>query len=85
MRMKSKEKMSKSAKDVNGNEVVELIEIKPYKQTIMPKATKGKHKRTLLTEAKTYAVNTAKWKAAKEYCDLRGIRFRIMTEKDLGV
>ena len=38
-----------------------------------------------LTEVRTYAVNSAKWKAANEFCSDRKWIFKIMTEKDLGV
>lgn len=72
-------------KDNSGNIVIELVEIKPYKQTIPPKSTKGKNRQTLITEAKMWAVNQAKWKAAKVYCDMRSIVFRIMTEKELNI
>ena len=38
-----------------------------------------------LTEVKTYAVNDAKWKAAREYCADRRMEFMILTEKELKV
>jgi hypothetical protein len=69
--------------DTNGIEHIELIEIKPYKQTLQPKPRKNKKSSTLLQESKTYAVNKAKWDAAIAYCNERGILFRIITEKDL--
>lgn len=34
---------------------------------------------------KTYAVNEAKWKAAREFCADRRMEFKIITEKELGV
>ena len=33
----------------------------------------------------TYAVNQAKWKAAREFCADRKIEFKIMTEDNLGI
>jgi hypothetical protein len=30
-------------------------------------------------------VNTAKWKAAQEWCADRKIEFKIITEKELGI
>jgi hypothetical protein len=36
-------------------------------------------------ERKTYEVNQAKWKAAKEWCADRKIEFKIVTEKELGI
>ena len=41
--------------------------------------------RRYITEVSTWAVNQAKWKAAKEYCDDRQWKFMIMTEKELGI
>jgi len=58
-----------------------IIEIKPYKQTQEPK--KKKSKRAMLTEALTYSINTAKWKAAKEFCEKHDWEFVILTEKEL--
>jgi hypothetical protein len=69
--------------DADGNQKIDLIEVKPFRQTIKPVARKGKKQSTLLMEAKTYAMNDAKWKAAKIYCQQRNISFRILTEKDL--
>lgn len=65
---------------------IEMIEIKPYAQTIPPVLTEGKRKsKKYLNEVLTYGVNTAKWKAAREYCADRGYAFRIVTEKELGL
>lgn len=70
-------------KDRTGIEITELVEVKPFKQTHPPKATKGKRKSTLLLETKNWLVNKAKWEAAQVYCQNRSIKFRIMTEKEL--
>lgn len=59
-----------------------LIEIKPYKQTVPPSA-KLKKSKTYLSETKTYAVNTAKWKAADAFCKQQNWKFVILTEKEL--
>ena len=32
-----------------------------------------------------YAVNEAKWKAAREFCNDRKIEFKIITEQELGI
>lgn len=60
-----------------------LIEIKPYSQTIQPMPTRGKSKKTLITEALTYQVNQDKWNAAKKYCDNMKMDFIVITEKQL--
>jgi hypothetical protein len=61
-----------------------LIEIKPYIQTFKPE--KGnKRNSTFLYEAKTYVTNQAKWDAAKAFCDKKGFKFLILTEKELNI
>lgn len=61
-----------------------IVEIKPLKQCSPPKIPKRK---TIhyLNEVKTWAVNEAKWKAAKEWCADRKFEFKIITEKELKV
>jgi hypothetical protein len=61
-----------------------LIEIKPQYQVDGPKVQKRKTKK-YINEVYTYAVNQAKWKAAKEYCDDRLWEFTVITENDLGI
>lgn len=69
---------------VAGKEWIELIEIKPFKQTMQPLPPGNGRTQTLYeNEMETYVVNVEKWKAAQEYCKLRGWKFRVMTEKDL--
>lgn len=68
-----------------GNKIVtQMIEIKPATQTVPPKEPKRKTK-GYLNECLTYAVNISKWKAAREYCDIKGYEFVILTEKELGI
>jgi len=61
-----------------------VIEVKPKKQVLPPKVKEIPDRR-YLREVKTYGINSAKWKAAKEYCELKKWKFQIMTEKELGV
>jgi len=61
-----------------------VIEVKPKRQTIPPQK-KSRVTKSYLYECKTYAVNQAKWKAAKEFCADRLIEFKIITEDNLGV
>jgi hypothetical protein len=58
----------------------ELIEIKPDKQTRPSRSRKPTVK---LQENYTHAVNTAKWEAAKRWCEERGIEFKIYTENNV--
>lgn len=60
-----------------------IIEIKPYDQTHPPRKTAKKSDKTYLEEMRTWAVNDAKWKAAREWCRRNGFEFLIWTEKDL--
>lgn len=62
-----------------------VIEVKPKKQTIPPTKTPKKKNKTWINEVKTYAVNEAKWKAAKEFCDDHMIEFKIITEENLRI
>lgn len=61
-----------------------LIEIKPEIQTRQP-IQRDKITRRYITELKTYGVNTAKWKAAKKFCDDNNWYFKVLTEKELGI
>jgi hypothetical protein len=61
-----------------------VIEVKPKKQTAPPKQ-KSRVTKSYIYEAKTYAVNQAKWKAAVEWCADRLLEFKIITEEELGI
>ncbi len=61
-----------------------LIEIKPEKFTKPPEIPKRKTKR-FIEEVFNYGTNQAKWKAAGEFCQDRGMKFLVLTEKDLGI
>lgn len=64
----------------NGEIIEELIEIKPYSQTIRP--DKGRKKKsTYEDQMATWITNQAKWTAAQQYAKERGWKFRILTEK----
>ena len=61
-----------------------LIEIKPKKQTMEPTVQKRKTAK-YINEVTTYAVNQAKWEAAREWCADRRLEFLILTEDHLNV
>ncbi|AMQ66009.1 head completion protein [Stenotrophomonas phage vB_SmaS-DLP_6] len=69
--------------DVDGNVKQLLIEVKPLAQCKEP-VKKTRVTRRYLSEVQTWAVNKAKWSAAKSYSDSRGWRFVIMTEKEIN-
>jgi hypothetical protein len=72
-------------KDRSGAIVHDLIEVKPFKQTRPPTVMEGKPTRRYINEVMTWGINSAKWKAAKEYCADHGWNFVIITEKELGL
>ncbi len=61
-----------------------IIEVKPKRQCMEPKKPKRKT-RGYIYEVREYVKNQAKWKAAEEYCLDRGLEFKILTEKELGI
>lgn len=62
--------------DKNGKLHVELIEVKPSTQSTLEEA-KSKRDRT------SAMLNAAKWTAAQEWCQRKGVRFRVITENDI--
>ena len=70
-----------------GDIEVNLIEVKPFKQTKPPAVMedKGKPTKRYINEVMTWGVNSAKWAAAREFCADRGWNFVIITEKELGL
>lgn len=62
-----------------------LVEIKPHHQTQPPttKPTTPRKYNKLLAEAATYAVNQAKFAAAKKFAEERHWTFVVLTEKDI--
>lgn len=68
----------------DGKKETILIEVKPFRQTKEPLKPKKMSKK-FLTEVKDWGVNTAKWKAAEEFCKDRGWQFKIFTEYELGI
>ena len=65
----------------NGNQFI--AEVKPTKDCRLPKKRGGKSDRTMQIRERTFLVNKAKFEAAKKYCKNLGMRFVIITEKDL--
>lgn len=66
--------------------IEELIEIKPYKETIPPMISEAKRKKptkSVLRAILTWDTNQRKWEAARKYCERKGWTFRIVTEQDL--
>ena len=65
-----------------------LVEIKPKAQTVPPKEPKRKTPKSISkfnSDIETFLTNQAKWEAAKRFADERGLKFIILTERELGV
>lgn len=62
----------------DGTTTAELIEVKPFAQSAIVEGKKMKPQ-----ELAVIAVNHAKWAAARAWCAMNGLGFRIVTEKDL--
>lgn len=65
-----------------------MIEVKPHAETLPPKPPKKNHAKSMqryLSEQDTFAVNQAKWKAARELCQRKGLHFQIFTEYEIGL
>lgn len=65
--------------DKDKNKHVELIEIKPAKQTIKERVGKN------IYDQAQYVKNMAKWKAAAAWAQQNGIKFRVLNENDIFV
>lgn len=71
-------------RQTNGGTQKVIVEIKPLSQTREPKKPKRMTPR-FLSEVKTWAVNNAKWDAAKLYAAKLNMQFVILTERELGI
>lgn len=62
--------------DKSGDTHTELVEIKPSGQTLMENARTQAEKQQVI-------INSAKWAAAQQWCDSKGIRFRVVNEQSI--
>ena len=72
-------------RDANGKRRTMVVEVKPKKETKMPITNPKRRTKAWAYSVRTYAVNQAKWKAAKEFCKDNNYEFKIMTEHELGI
>jgi hypothetical protein len=71
-------------KTKDGSVKTYLVEIKPEKQTKPPIIEENKKMTpSKVKQIKTYALNTEKWKAARNFSKEKGWEFLILTEKHL--
>lgn len=71
-------------KEKSGKVTRYLVEIKPERFTRPPEKPKKQNKK-YIQEVFQYGTNQAKWAAANEFCEDRGFKFIVLTEKDLGI
>ena len=69
-------------KEANGSIKKYVIEVKPLRQTQPPKK-KSRVTKSYINECKTYELNQAKWKYAREFCKDNSLEFKIITENQL--
>lgn len=65
--------------DKNQKKHVELIEIKPAKQTLVERVGKNPY------DQAQYIKNMAKWQAANAWCKNNNIKFRVINEGDIFI
>ncbi len=62
--------------DAKGNQITEIIEVKPAKETFLEKAKSQRAKAAV-------ALNTFKWAAAQAFANHHGMTFRVMNEENI--
>jgi hypothetical protein len=75
--------MVASIKQKDGSIRKVLIEVKPFKQTQPPIFSNNKSQKTIIYENVQYAMNTAKFDAARKWCEKNNFLFLILTEKEI--
>ena len=71
-------------KQSSGNLKKFIIEVKPKSQCKQPIKNPKRRTTKWFNEVKTFAINQAKWKYAKEFCEDKGMEFKIFTEDHIN-
>ena len=61
-----------------------IIEVKPKSQCKQPVKNPKRRTTKWFNEVKTFAINQAKWKSAREFCEDKGMEFKIFTEDHIN-
>lgn len=69
----------------DGIVMTEMIEVKPQKQIDGPPTQPKRRTKAWMNAVQTYVTNRSKWEAACKYCEDRGMSFRLISEKHLGL
>jgi hypothetical protein len=70
-------------KDKDGKTRNMVVEVKPAKDLKEPQTNPTRRTKSWAYSVKMWAINQAKWAAAKEWCADHNYEFKIMTEKEL--
>jgi hypothetical protein len=62
-----------------------VVEVKPAKDLKEPQTNPSRRTKSWAYSVKMWAINQAKFEAAKEWCADHNYEFRIFTEKELGI
>lgn len=73
-------------KKINKSGIIEqvVIEVKPQKHIDPPKEPKRKTRR-YMGEVARHAINMRKFEVAERFCSERGMKFQLITEKELNI
>ena len=72
-------------KDKDGKTRNMVVEVKPAKDLKEPQTNPTRRTKSWAYSVKMWAINQAKWEAAKEWCADHNYEFCIFTEKELGI
>ena len=72
-------------KDKDGKMRNLVVEVKPAKDLKEPQTNPTRRTKSWAYSVKMWAINQAKFEAAKEWCADHNYEFRIFTEKELGI
>ena len=72
-------------KDKDGKMRNLVVEVKPAKDLKEPQTNPSRRTKSWAYSVKMWAINQAKFEAAKEWCADHNYEFRIFTEKELGI
>ncbi len=61
-----------------------ITEVKPKSQCKQPVKNPKRRTTKWFNEVKTFAINQAKWKSAREFCEDKGMEFKIFTEDHIN-
>ena len=71
-------------RQIDGSTKKFIIEVKPKSQCKQPVKNPKRRTTKWFNEVKTFAINQAKWKSAREFCEDKGMEFKIFTEDHIN-